>query len=54
MQLLVELVLLARSLVDLARSAIEVHGARKAKGNYIPKHMGRRRSGRTRNKEDRL
>ena len=51
MQLLVEIVLLARSLVDLARSAIEAHSARKAEGRYSPKHMGRRRGGRTHKKD---
>ena len=53
MQLLVELVLLARSLVDLAKSIVEAHSARKAEGRYSPKHMGRRRGGRTQNKRGR-
>lgn len=54
MQLLVELVLLARSLVDLARSVLEAHGARKAKGeHFAPKPKGRRRGGSAHKEKDR-
>ena len=54
MQLIVELVLLARSLVDLAKSVVEAHSARKAKGeHFAPRPAGRRRGGLAHKKEDR-
>ena len=53
MQFLVGVVLLARSIVDLARSVVEAHSARRVEGRYVPKHLGRRRGGRTQKEKDR-
>jgi len=54
MSFFAELVMLARSLVDLARSVIEACSAKNRREEYVPQHMAARHSGSAhRNKRDR-
>ena len=55
MPFFVELFRLLQSLFDLVQVVVEAYSAHKARGErYVPKHMGKRCSGRTQHKKDRL